>query len=93
MEECSFKFVHFSLRVNDYCQSNAINVQEKDEEHSAASGEIIEDHGSQDEVQKTSEIDQSNAAKQLPAKPLLMKHEKPKTPTFNDDVRKYVFHI
>lgn len=93
MEECSFKFVHFSIRVNDYCQSNAIYVQEKDEEHSAASGEIIEDHGSQDEVQKTSVIDQRNAAKQLPAKALLMKHEKAKTPTFNDDVRKYVFHI
>ena len=89
MEECSFKFVDFSIRVNDYCQSNAINVQEKDEEHSAASGEIIEDHGSQDEVQKTSEIDQSNAAKHAPAKPLLMKHEKPKLPTFNGDVRKY----
>ena len=89
MEDCSFKFVDFSIRVNDYCQSNAIIVQEKDEEHSAASGEIIEDHGSQDEVQETSVIDQSNAAKQAPAKPLLMKHKKPKLPTFNGDVRKY----
>jgi len=59
MEDCSFKFVDFSIRVNDYCQSNAINVEEKDEEHSATSSEIIEDHGSQDEVQKTSEIDQT----------------------------------
>ena len=89
MKDCSFKFVDFSIRVNDYCQSNAINVQDKDEEHSAASGEIIEDHGSQDEVQETSEVDQSNAAKHAPAKPLLMKHEKPKLPTFNGDVRKY----
>jgi len=63
MEECSFKFVDFSICVNDYCQSNAINIQEKDEEHSAGSGEIIEDHGSQDEVQKSSKIDQSNQAK------------------------------
>lgn len=92
MEECSFKFVDLSIRVNDYCQSNAINVQEKDEEHSAASGEVIvddEDHGSQDEAKKTSDIDQSNAAKHVPVKPLLMKHEKPKLPTFNGDVRKY----
>ena len=92
MEECSFKFVDFSIRVNDYCQSNAINVQEKDEEHSAATSEIIDevdDHGSQNEVQKTSEIEQSNAVKNVPAKPLLMKHEKPKLPTFNGDVRKH----
>jgi len=89
MEECSLKFVDFSIRVNDYCQSNAINVQKKDEEHSAASGEIIEEHGSQDEVQKTSAIDRRSAAKQSPAKPLLMKHEKPKMPTFNGDVGKY----
>ena len=92
MEECSFKYVDFSIRVNDYCESNAINVEEKDEEHSAVSIEIVdknEDHGSQDEVQKASEIDQSNAAKHVPVKPLLMKHEKPKLPTFNGDVRKY----
>ena len=38
---------------------------------------------------KTSEIYQSNAAKHVPVKPLLMKHEKPKLPTFNGDVRKY----
>ena len=60
MEECSFKFVDFSVRVTDYCQSNAIlNVQEKDEEHSAASGEIIdedEENGSQNEVQKSSDL-------------------------------------
>ena len=31
LEECSFKIVDF--RVNDYWQSNAINVQEKDEKH------------------------------------------------------------
>ena len=43
MEECSFKFADFSVRVTNYCQSNAINVQEKDEEHSAASGEIIDE--------------------------------------------------
>ena len=43
MEECSFKYADFSIRVNDYCQGNAINVQEKDEEHSAASGEIIDE--------------------------------------------------
>ena len=85
----SFKFVDFSINVNDYCQSNTMNVQEKVEEHSAASGEIIEEHGSKDEVQKTSEIDQSNTAKHSPAKPLLMKHEKPKLPTFNGDVGKY----
>ena len=86
MEECSFKYVDFSIRVNDYCQSNAINVEEKDEEHSAVSVEIVnenEDHGSQEEDQKTSEIDQSNAAKHVPVKPLLMKHEKPKLPTFS----------
>ena len=61
MEECSFKYADFSIRVNDYCQGNAINVQEKDEEHSAASVEIVdenEDHGSHEEFQKTSEIDQ-----------------------------------
>ena len=33
LEECSSKIVDFSIRVKDYWQSNAINVQEKDEEH------------------------------------------------------------
>ena len=59
MGECSFKFADFSVRVTNYCQSNAINVQEKDEEHSAASGEIIdedEENGSQNEVQKSSDL-------------------------------------
>ena len=92
MENCSFKYVDFSIRVNDYCQSNAINVQGKDKELTAASSEINdenEDNGSPDEVKKKTEIDQSNTAKHAPVKPLLMKHEKPKMATFNGDMRKY----
>ena len=69
-----------------------VNGQEKDDEHNAASVQVVEEdegHGSQDILETAKEIEQSNPAKNLLVKPLLMKHEKPKLPTFNGDVRKY----
>ena len=87
--ECTLKYVNFSMRVNDYChkpcedkEKNAVCVVDVDES---------EIHGLQEAVVTEHENAQSNRANTQNAsvKPLLMKHEKPKMPTFHSDVRKY----
>ena len=92
MEDCTLRFVEFTVRVNDYCK-------DKDKEVNAASVVNVseqETHGSQEhEVEvvneNENENEQSGAAKQKskPGTPLVMKHEKPKMPMFYGDVRKY----
>ena len=88
MEECTLKYVNFSMRVNDYC-----NKPCEDKEKNAASvvdADETEVHRVQEAVVTENEDAQSNTAIQnASVKPLLMKHEKPKMPAFHGDVRKY----
>ena len=90
MEDCTFRFVEFTIRVNDYCK-------DKGKEVNAASVVNVSDqetHGSQEhevEVVSENESGQSGATNQKSKSgtPLVMKHEKPKMPMFSGDVRKY----
>ena len=90
MEDCTLRFVEFTIRVNDYWK-------DKDKEVNAASVRNVserETHESQEhevEAVNENEGEQSGAANQKSKSgtPLVMKHEKPKMPMFYGDVRKY----
>ena len=88
LEEYTPKYVNFSMRVNDYFHKPC-----EDKEKNAASvvdADETEVHRVQEEVVTENEDAQSNTAIQnASVKPLLMKHEKPKIPTFHGDVQKY----
>ena len=90
MEDCTLRFVEFTIRVND-------NYKDIDKEVHAASVVNVseqETHGSQEhelEVVNEKKNQQSGTAKQKSKSgtPLVMKHEKPKMPMVYGDVRKY----
>ena len=81
MEDCTLRFVEFTIRVKDYCKN-------KDKEIKAASVVDVseqETHGSQEhevEVVNENQNEQSSAAKHnsKSGTPLVMKHENPKMP-------------
>ena len=90
IEDCTLRFVEFTIRVKDYCK-------DKDKEIKAASVVDVSEQetpGSQEhevEVVNENQNEQSGAVKQnsKSGTPLVMKHEKPKMPMFYGDVRKY----
>ena len=103
MEECTVRYVEFSMRLRDYCDASGQDKdQDKQPESAAGAVDTNEQaiHGSLEELQvavdtETKKNEQSNAVrpKNVPGKPFLMKHEKPKMPTFHGDVRKYFIFV
>ena len=86
MEECTREYTKCIITVNDYEEENA-----EDKEEDTASISTVSNEGNVEQ-----ELDESNKGeassikyvKQF-AKPLVLKHEKPKLPHFHGDIHKY----
>ena len=82
MNECTRDFISFSMLVNDYTddtteQEEDVSEEENEEAQNLVSGE----HGNEENT--------SAKSAEASAQPIVLKHEKPKLPTFYGDVRKY----
>ena len=82
MNECTRDFISFSMLVNDYTdetteQEEDVSDEENEEAQNLVSGEHVNEENT------------SAKSAEASAKPIVLKHEKPKLPTFYGDVRKY----
>ena len=93
MDDCTRNYIEFSMLVNDY-------THDTDAPSPQLQGEENEDEENEDEVNEAEvqnvvsgehENEGNTSAKtaEASAKPVVLKHEKPKLPTFYGDVRKY----
>ena len=86
MNECTRDFISFSMLVNDYTddtteQEEDVSEEENEEENEGAQHLVGGKH--------VNEENTSTKSAEASAKPIVLKHEKPKLPTFYGDVRKY----
>lgn len=93
MNECTRDFISFSMRVNDYTDdtteqeedvseedvSEEENEEENEEEKEEAQNLVSGGHGNEN----------TSAKSAMMSSQMILKHEKPKLPTFYGDVRKY----
>ena len=93
MDDCTHNYIEFSMLVNDYTHdTDAPSPQLQGEEHE---DEENEDEVNEAEVQNVvsgeheNEGNTSAKTSEASAKPVVLKHEKPKLPTFYGDIRKY----
>ena len=98
MDDCTRNYIEFSMVVNDYTHDTddpSPQLQDEENEDEKSEGEENEDEVNEVEVQNAvseeHENEGNNSAKtaEASAKPVVLKHEKPKLPTFYGDVRKY----
>ena len=95
MDDCTRNYIEFSMLVNDYTHdTDAPSPQLQGEENEDEENED-EDEVNEAEVQNVvsgeheNEGNTSAKTAEASAKPIVLKHEKPKLPTFYGDVRKY----
>ena len=91
MDDCTRNYIEFSMLVNDYTNdTDDPSPQIQDEENED------EENGVEVEVQNVisgeheNEGNASAKTAEASAKPVVLKHDKPKLPTFYGDVRKYL---
>ena len=98
MDDCTRNYIEFSMLVNDYTHDTddpSPQLQDEENEDEKSEGEENEDEVNEVEVQNAvseeheNEGNKSAKTAEASAKPVVLKHEKPKLPTFYGDVRKY----
>ena len=98
MDDCMRNYIEFSMLVNDYTHDTddpSPQLQDEENEDEKSEGEENEDEVNEVEVQNAvseeheNEGNKSAKMSEASAKPVVLKHEKPKLPTFYGDVRKY----
>ena len=97
MDDCTREFIKFSILVNDYTRDTD-DPSSHDEENEDEENDDVENEDEENEVEAQNvpsaehenEENKSTKPAEASAKPLLvLKHKKPKLPTFHGDVRKY----
>ena len=82
MNECTSDFISFSMLVNDYTDDTMEQEEDASEEENEEAQNLVSgEHGNEENT--------SAKSAEASAKPIVLKHEKPKLPTFYGDVRKY----
>ena len=93
MDDCTRNYIEFSMLVNDYTHdTDAPSPQLQGEENEDEENENeVNEAEVQNEVSGEHENEGDTSAKtaEASAKPVVLKHEKPKLPTFYGDVRIY----
>ena len=98
MDDCKRNYIEFSMLVNDYTHDTddaSPQLQDEENEDEESEGEQNEDEVNEVEVHNVvsgeheNEGNKSAKTAEASAKPVVLKHEKPKFPTFYGDVRKY----
>ena len=88
MDDCMRNYIEFSMLVNDH-------THDTDDPSPQIQHEENEDEENEDEVQNViigeheNEGNTSAKTAEASAKPVVLKHEKPKLPTFYGDIQKY----
>ena len=88
MEDCTTDYTRFSMVVNDYAKGNTIIENECKDDEISASGKEADEAKSHEPAGEIVNVENSPVS-QAPVKPLFIRHEKPKLPTFYGDVRRY----